>query len=221
MPIHNFIGTGTEDIGKAHIYTGSGFDQISKVHYYDGTDYQPIYSANMLLYDGGMKVKWTPFKYNAGNGTTTDNGTSLSANCPTASSGTTVTRICGWYTDAMDISGYNTLSVNFSSVFTNSTTCDYVFAAVLKDPTATNYPYNPDNKGTDYTLTTADMVAAGFDTDNIVAMYGVAAGKDYGAQNWVIDLSNVGGEYHVGVYAVKRYDQGRIARFTMTYANIE
>lgn len=49
MPIHNFIGTGTADIGKLHIFTGTSHDPIGKVYLFDGADFPLIYSAEQVI----------------------------------------------------------------------------------------------------------------------------------------------------------------------------
>ena len=58
MPIYDYDGTTTYEIGKVHDYDGTTTHQIGMVHDYDGTVAKLIYTAETVLQGGSISYNY-------------------------------------------------------------------------------------------------------------------------------------------------------------------
>lgn len=110
MPINDYDGTSWSDIGKIHDYDGTTWRQIAKAYDNDGTTDALIYSADIIMAEGGALASGVTFAKVSSNGNATTSGTEVAA---TAYSGSNYGYNCSRFSE--DVRGYSTVAYEFTT----------------------------------------------------------------------------------------------------------
>ena len=209
MPITDWDGTANSTISKMCDWDGSANHQIGKVHDYDGTTSHLIYSADMPLFTSGVgqNVPWYAAVSYSSHGEYSNSATQLYAKVHSNSTAEEQNRRVMWRTSSkVDVTGFSTLRLKFSELYTEWGSCNYIVGGLSSTGTYHDLPYNPSS-------------FSEFSTTGLVAgTYWVKHQTTLKNQTWDIDISGINGSYYVQIIAAKRYGEARSAYFKLTDA---